>query len=368
MVEVFRAIVAFAFVLGILVFIHELGHYLAARWRGVHVDVFSIGFGKPLYRWYDKVGTEWRICPIPLGGYVKPHGFQDPDEATQEEKSTWLPGKTFHEKPVLDRSIVIAAGPFFNFMLAIVLFAGVFFFSGKIVVQPVAMKIFSNSSADKAGLQVHDTIVQIGSIVRPDVEQLIQFSKTHPNLATHVIVDRNRTQHSLPIVIGSIAQNGRLIGQLGIELEGKPVAGSPMTFMNSMTNAVKETWDVSIKTLGGLKEMIMGKRSAKELGGPLRIAQLSGAVAQGGISKLIYFMGILSINLGLINLFPIPVLDGGRLVFYALEAIMRKPVPKKIQTWGFQLGFALILFLFIFSTYNDVLQLGVIRWLTGHSS
>ncbi|WP_271801228.1 RIP metalloprotease RseP [Commensalibacter communis] len=364
-----RMIISFVFVLGVLVFIHELGHYLAARWRGIHVDVFSIGFGKPLYRWHDKVGTEWRICPIPLGGYVRPHGFADPEDVNEEERAAYIEGKTFHGKDVGSRAIVIAAGPIFNFLLAIILYFSLFVTVGKHSLgEPVAQAIIVDSAAAKAGIQPKDVILKIGDINHPGVENLVMYAQEHPDLSTTIAVKRDGKEITLPITIGSKENDGKKVGQLGVQLAINVIAGKPMSVGGAAVAAVQETWDVSKKTLVGLGQMITGQRSAKDLGGPIKIAQLSGQVSKGGFADLVNFMALLSISLGLINLFPIPVLDGGRLVFYVFEAIFRRPVPKPIQERAFQVGFVLILLLFAFSMYNDVTQLSWFRWLTGHSN
>lgn len=360
-------IISFIFVLGVLVFIHELGHYLAARWRGVHVDVFSIGFGKPLYKWRDKVGTEWRLCPIPLGGYVKPHGFEDPEDATDEQKANWIPGKTFHAKPVLDRSIVIFAGPFFNFVLAVILFAGVFAISGKPFIKPVVENIVPNSAASQAGMKPHDIIIQIDKYKNPDAQSLALFAKKHPGMTTTVIVKREGKEVSLPITISSKLIDHKSVGQLGIVMGRIFVEKHRLSIEDSVVYAFRETWNITADTVIGLGQMVTRQRSLNELGGPLKIAQISGQVAEKGFDQLILMMAVLSINLGLINLFPIPMLDGGRLLFYVIEAVCRKPVHKKIQAWAFQIGFGLILLLFLFSTYNDISQLGLISWFTSHS-
>lgn len=360
-------VISFVFVLGVLVFIHELGHYLAARWRGVHVDVFSIGFGKPLYHWYDKVGTEWRICPIPLGGYVKPHGFEDPEDATEEQKAAWIAGKTFHEKSVLDRAIVIFAGPFFNFVLAIILFAGVFLFSGKPIMQPMVGGVVPNSAASRAGLEPKDIIVKVDNLANPAVMKIIQFAQSHPGLSTQIVVKRADKEVTLPFTIAPVLIHGKMVGKLGVNLGEIQVGKQRLSLGSSMMAATYETWDFTVRTVQGIGQLITGQRSAKELGGPLRIAQISGQVAELGFDKLIFTMAILSVNLGLINLFPIPILDGGRLLFYIIEAIYRRPVPKKIQAWGFQIGFVLVFLLFLFSTYNDIVQMNLLSWFTSHS-
>lgn len=364
-----RMIVSFVFVLGVLVFIHELGHYLAARWRGVHVDVFSIGFGKPLYRWYDKVGTEWRICPIPLGGYVRPHGFADPEDVSEEERATYIEGKTFCGKDVGSRAIVIIAGPLFNFLLAIIIYFGLFVTVGQPKLgEPIAQSVMADGAAAKAGVQPKDRIVKIGDLGGLDIEKVVVYAKQHPGFSTTITVNRDGKDITLPVTIGSLKQEDKVVGQLGIGLDMNIIKGHPMPIGNAAVAAVEKTWDVSAQTMIGLGQMITGQRSAKDLGGPIKIAQMSGQVAKGGFAELFNFMAILSVSLGLINLFPIPILDGGRLVFYVFEAIFRKPVPKPIQAWAFQVGFVLILLLFAFSMYNDVSQLSAFRWLTGHTN
>lgn len=367
MYEFLRAILAFVFVLGVLVFIHELGHYLAARWRGIHVDVFSIGFGQPLYRWHDKTGTEWRISAIPLGGYVKPHGFEGPEEANPEQKSSWIPGKTFHEKPVSSRAIVTVAGPVFNFLLAIILFTGLFAVSGRILVKPLVQDTLPNSAAAQAGLKPNDLILKLDNIENPDVQKVIDFAHTHPGYSTNLVIKRQEKEITLPITVGQTIQNGKAVGQLGIAMGGVVAMSKPLPLGKSIIVATQETWNLSVQTLVGLGEVISGKRSAKELGGPLRIAQISGEVAQGGFSKLVFFMGLLSVNLGLINLLPIPVLDGGRLLFYGIEAVLGRPVNRKVQEWVFTASFALIFLLFLIVTFNDASSMGLFRWLTGHT-
>ena len=362
--EMIRTILAFSVVLGVLVFIHELGHYLAARWRGVKVETFSIGFGPPLLRWTDKAGTEWRVGPIPLGGFVKPHGFEGPDEATDEQKAAWEPGRTFHDKPVLSRAIIIVAGPVFNFLLAYVLFLILFAACGLPVVRNDINTVRPDSAAAAAGLRPGDTILGLGDVPTPDAASVQKIVVGEPGKQTTVKIRRAGQEMSLPVTIGQIASKApaKPIGQLGIEFA--TASGSPQPFNEAIVNAGKATWMTTVQTLDGLWQILSGQHTAKDLGGPLRIAQLSGQVAQNGVANLLSFMALLSVNLGLINLFPVPILDGGRLVFYALEAIRGRPVPKKVQEVGFQAGFALLAGLFLFSTFNDLSSFGLFKWLT----
>ncbi len=369
LIHLLRTPLAFALVLGVLVFIHELGHYLAARWQGVHVEVFSIGFGRPLLRWHDRVGTEWRLCALPLGGYVKPHGFEGPEEATPEAQAAWQAGRTFHDKTVGARAIVIIAGPVFNFLLAMVLFTALFATVGRPVgaaietMAPVVGEVIAASPASRAGLRAGDRIVSIDGVAMPTIRAVQQRVSEDAGQRMTVRVERGAASRVLPITIGSRnagGGSGRRRGVIGVYFEAP--ATKPLPLGRAIVGGVGETWNVSAQTLAGLWKMITGHASADQLGGPLRIAQLSGQVAQLGFASLVGFIALLSINLGLINLFPIPVLDGGRLVFYAFEAARGRPVPREVQEYGFRAGFALIACLFLFVTFNDLSHLGLFQW------
>lgn len=356
----FHAIVPFVIVLGILVFIHELGHYLAARWRGVHVEAFSIGFGRPVLRWTDRVGTEWRLSWLPLGGYVKLHGQERPEEASAEARAAWQAGRTFHEKGVGSRAIVIAAGPVANFLLAMVLFAGLFATAGQPVMLPVVGDVQPASAAEKAGLQPGDRITQIDGKDVADFEALRVVVAAHPDSPLQLRVQRGDQTLTLPVTPQAREQGGTRIGTLGVTSRDTEFHRLPIGA--AMIAGVTQTWDISVQTLGGLWQMISGQRGADDLGGPLRIAQLSGQVADLGIASLVSFIAVLSINLGLINLFPVPILDGGHLLFYAIEAVRGRPLPPRAMEYGFRAGFALLAALFVFATWNDLSHLGLMRW------
>ncbi|MCK8787147.1 RIP metalloprotease RseP [Roseomonas sp. NAR14] len=357
-----RTILAFVIVLGVLVFIHELGHYLAARWRGVHVEAFSIGFGRPLLSWTDRRGTAWRVAWIPLGGYVKLHGQERPEEATPEERARWRHGETFHEKPVGSRAIVVAAGPIANFVLAAVLFAGLFMVVG----QPrqdadstTVGTVSANSAAARAGLRPGDHILSLDGTPVARFEDIQRHIQPRAGQPVAVRVERDGAPLDLTATPEGRGEGGR--GLLGISA----ITMHRLDPLSALAAGVTHTADISGQTLSGVWQMIVGRRGTEELGGPLRIAQLSGQVAELGIASLISFMAILSVNLALINLFPIPVLDGGHLVFYALEAIRGRPLPPRAVEYGFRAGFALLATLFIFATWNDLANLGIIRWVAG---
>ncbi|WP_205664938.1 RIP metalloprotease RseP [Acetobacter cibinongensis] len=360
--EYLRTLVSFAFVLGVLVTIHELGHYLAARWRGVHVEVFSLGFGPALFRWHDRSGTEWRICPIPLGGYVRPHGFEDPEDATPEQKAAWIPGRTFHDKPVGSRAIVILAGPVFNFLLAILLFTILFVSTGQPKVRNQVAEVVPNGAAAAAGVQKGDELLRIGTHTIKDVPDIQATVTNQPGAQTTLTVRRNGADVDLPLTIGSVTDSTSAAphGQLGVLFATE--VGKPLPLHKAVVAGVAQTWTVSVQTLHGVWQIITGQHTAKDLGGPLKIAQLSGQVAQYGFASLLSFMALLSVNLGLINLFPIPLLDGGRLVFYVIEAVRGRPVSKRVQEVSFQAGFAVLAGLFLFSTFNDLSSFGLFKW------
>jgi regulator of sigma E protease len=355
--EAARTLGSFAIVLGILVFIHELGHYLAARWRGVHVEAFSIGFGRPIASWTDRLGTEWRLCWLPLGGYVKLHGQERPEDVSDEVRAKWLPGRTFHTKSVLSRAIVVAAGPVANFLLAIVLFSFLFGIQGE-PGEPVVQSVLPNSAALSAGLQPGDRIDTIDGKKISNFEDIVGIISTSPGKALTMGVSHDGVVRTVPVVAGSVDDGGGgKMGVLGITGALRPVGP-----VGAVVDGVKHTYDVAAQTLAGVAQIITGKRGSEGLGGPLKIAQLSGRVAQNGIASMVSFIALLSVNLGLINLFPIPILDGGYLVFYLVEAILGRPLPARAQDYGFRTGLALIACLFVFVTWNDLTSFGLFHW------
>lgn len=361
--EPLRSILAFIVVLGVLVFIHELGHYLAARWRGVHVEIFSIGFGKRIHSWVDRQGTEWRLSWLPLGGFVKLHGQEGPDDASPETRAAWRPGRTFHDKPVRDRAIIVAAGPIANFLLAAVLFAGLYMTMGQPQPSATIGTVVAGSAAERAGLLPGDRILSLDGTPVSRFEEVQRHIQPRAGQPVALSIAREGEERSLSVTPDSREANGAVTGVLGIS------GGAPefrrLNPLSALAAGVSQTADVTVQTLAGLWQMIAGQRGTEELGGPLRIAQLSGQVAQLGIASLVSFMAILSVNLALINLFPIPVLDGGHLLFYAAEAIRGRPLPPRAIEYGFRAGFALLIALFVFATWNDLSSLGVVRWVSG---
>lgn len=364
LIEPFRTGLAFVLVLGVLVFIHELGHYLAARSVNVHVDVFSIGFGRAIAGWTGRTGTVWKIGWIPLGGYVKLHGQERPEEADAETAANWREGQTFHQKSVGARAWIVAAGPLANFLLAAVLFAALYGTMGRPSTTSVVGEVVAESAAARAGLMAGDRIVAVDGTAISRFEELQRIVAGRPGQTVVIEVARDATRLPLTATIDAREMpDGSRAGVLGIR--GGQAAFERLGPVSAMGAGIAQTWNVAAETVSVVGQMITGQRGADDLGGPLRIAQLSGQVAEIGIGALITFMAVLSVNLGLINLFPIPVLDGGHLMFYAAEAIRGRPLSPRAQEIGFRAGFALLIALFVFVTFNDLSSLGVVRWVTG---
>lgn len=362
--ELFRTIAAFVVVLGVLVFVHELGHYLAARWMGVHIETFSIGFGRKIFGWTDRRGTAWRVSWIPLGGFVRLHGQERAENVADADRALWQPGRTFQEKSVGRRAVVIAAGPVANFLLAMVLFAALFALAGRPVATATIGDVVAGGPAERAGLLKGDRIDAIDGAQIRRFDDLQRIVVAHPGQTLSLVVHRGDATQTMTATPDSRDDgHGKMVGLLGIR-SGASVF-ERLSPGDAVVAGVTQTWDVTVQTLAGVGQMISGSRGTDDLGGPLRIAQLSGEVAQLGLASLVSFIAVLSVNLGLINLFPIPILDGGHLLFYLIEALRGRPLPPRAQEYGFRAGFALLAGLFVFATWNDLSHLGLVKWVAG---
>ena len=359
-------IVVFLFVLTVLIFVHEWGHYWVAKRNGVRIEVFSIGFGPEVFGWTNEVGTRWKIGAIPLGGYVKMFGenadddeSDEPKEMTPEEKAV-----SFHHKTLAQRAAIVFAGPAVNYIFAAAAFAALAMFEGTAVPLAVVGEVVPASAAAEAGLIENDRIVAIDDNeikLFTDLRRIIMASPDQ-KLRLHIVRDgKNMTLKATPKSASARDDAGNLsnIGLLGVRPSLKDVEYERHNPAMALWVGVRQTAVMTSNILVYIGDMIGGSRTTDDLGGPLRIAQISGEMAKGGISKLVLLMAMLSVNLGLINLFPIPMLDGGHLAFYAAEAIRGKPLGPKVQEYGFRFGLILVLVLVVFVTWNDLVHLRV---------
>ena len=361
--------VVFLLILSVLIYVHEWGHYWVARRNGVHVEVFSIGFGPELFGWTNAAGTRWKICLLPLGGYVKMFGENDGHEnedTSHKELSADEKAISFHHKSLGQRAAIVAAGPLVNFIFAIIAFAGLAMFKGDPVPLSVVGEIIPKSAAEEAGLQTGDIIVAIDNKEISTFKDLRNIILSSPG--TTLTMDIMRDNQVLKIKVTPQAAIGRdgepgKIGLLGVRPHPNHVRYDRANPLSALWLGTVRTFDISHKILVYVGEMISGERNADELGGLIRIAKISGDMAQLGFAEVILIMAMLSVNLGLINLFPIPILDGGHLAFYAAEAIRGRPLGPKAQEYGLRFGLILVLVLFVFVTWNDIVQLKVVEFI-----
>jgi regulator of sigma E protease len=357
-------IVAFIFALSVLVFFHELGHYWVARRNGVKIEVFSIGFGPELIGWNDKADTRWKICLMPFGGYVKMFGDSDAassgvDETarpfTEEERKV-----SFHYKSLGARAAIVAAGPIANFILAIVLFALLYMFVGVPEKFHAGIgAVMPESAAAEAGLEKGDLVLRLGDKDLKTFDDLRSIVMENPEITLNAVVLRMGKEINLNITPKAKLSGDKTIGLLGVGPDPDQAEYIQYNPLTSLWMGVERTYFMSAQILSHLGTLITGGGSIKDLGGPLRIAQVSGDAAKSGFDSLISLMAVLSVNLGLINLFPIPMLDGGHLVFYAAEAVRGKPLSERAQEYGFRFGLTLVLGLMVFATWNDLVQMKV---------
>ncbi|HTP83601.1 MAG TPA: RIP metalloprotease RseP [Alphaproteobacteria bacterium] len=364
-------VLPFLIVLTVLVFVHELGHYWVARRNGVRIETFSIGFGPELFGWHDRAGTRWKLSAIPLGGYVKFFGDADAISMPGAELPAMTPEEravSFHHKPLGQRAAIVAAGPIANFVFAIIVSAALFVLIGQPFTPPVVGGVMPGSAAEKAGFQAGDRIIRINGeqIGRfEDIQRIVQLDLDQP---LKVVVQRGGEEVGLTASPSIIEETDRLGNKVRMARLG--IRGGGMEYIRrgpgeALWQAVVETYDQTTGTLKALGQIVTGHRSSDELGGPLRIAQMSGEVAKGGVANLFAFMAFLSINLGLINLFPVPVLDGGHLLFYAFEAVRGRPLGPRAQEYGFRIGMVLVFSLMILATWNDLVHIGFVQRLVG---
>ena len=350
----------FILIISFLIAFHELGHYLAARWCGVTVEAFSIGFGREIFGWNDRRGTRWRVAILPLGGYVRMLGDADAASATRDAENARRPD-SFDAQSVGRRALIVFAGPAANFLLAVVILAGLFLAIGRPATQPIVGSVVADSAAEAAGVLPGDLVLAIDGQTVARFEDLASYVSLRPEMAMTLTVERDGRALALPVTPRAVtledAPGGpQRIGRLGVSSAGLSARDSVGPW-GALTAAAQETWSIGANTLTALGQIIGGTRSVEELGGPLRIAQVSSDAASIGIVALLTLAAILSVNLGLLNLFPIPMLDGGHLVFYAFEAVRGRPLGERAQEYGLRIGLAAVIALMVFVTWNDLSQM-----------
>ncbi len=365
-------IVPFLFVLTVVVFFHELGHFLVARWNGVRVVTFSIGFGPELFGFNDRHGTRWKVSAVPLGGYVKFFGDDNaasvPDHEAASRMTEAERQESFIHQKVGPRAAIVVAGPLANFVLAIVIFAGLFAIFGKQSSLARVDSIQPGSAAEAAGFQPGDIVRAIDGRAIGSFAEMQRIVSTSAGETLSVTVDRGGSQVTLKATpalreVKDNFGNTHRIGVLGISRSMSPDEArfEPVDPLTAVWLGTKETWFVVEQTMTYIYRVFAGRAPADQLGGPIRIAQVSGQVATAGFSALLHLAAVLSVSIGLLNLFPVPLLDGGHLMFYAIEAVRGRPLSERAQEYGFRIGLALVLMLMVFATYNDIVHIAS-RW------
>jgi regulator of sigma E protease len=357
----FHYTLPFLVLLTILVFVHELGHYLVARGNGVRVEVFSIGFGPELFGFNDRAGTRWKFSAIPFGGYVKMFGDTGP--TSQSDVKAMSPEQrrvSFHHKRLSQRAAIIVAGPAANFAFAVAVLTVLFATAGEPYTPPVVQGVLPGSAAEKGGLQAGDVVVSLDGSRIERFEDIHRIVLMRPEQTMPIVVERNGSEVTLSVTprldvtVDNFGTEHR-IGLLGIR--GGERVHRRLEPATATWRAVVETGTMSANILESIGQMIRGTRNADEVGGPIAMARLSGEVVQLGVPDVLWFLAVVSINLGLLNLFPVPPLDGGHLLLYAAEAVRGRPLGERAQEWGFRIGLALVLSLMVFATWNDLSKL-----------
>ncbi|MCL6708034.1 RIP metalloprotease RseP [Pseudomonas sp. R2.Fl] len=361
-------IIPFVLVLSLLVFVHEMGHYLVGRWSGIRILAFSIGFGPEIAGYTDRHGTRWKLSAIPLGGYVR--FFGDADAASRPEKEEFemlTPeerARTLSGAALWKRAATVAAGPIANFLLAIAIFAVLFAIFGKPVADPVVAEVKSPSAAERAGVQPGDVLLALDGVSVTTFDDVRRYVSVRPEIPITVTIRRAGEELDLPMVperseITDQFGNRMEVGLIGIvtNQQSGNFRVEQLSPLQAVGEGVRQTWHVVTGTVDYLVNLVTGRMNADQLGGPVRVAQASGQMATLGVAAVLQLAAVLSVSIGLLNLMPVPVLDGGHLVLYALEAVRGRPVGAAAQEIAFRIGLAMILSLMVFATWNDITRL-----------
>ena len=360
---------AFLFVITLVVFFHELGHFLVARWFGVKVDTFSVGFGKEIFGWTDRLGTRWKVSWLPIGGYVKFAGdanaASQPDMEAAAQMSAEERKGALLFKPLYQRALVAASGPLANFVLAIVILTGLSLYAGHTVIQPVIGQVTKGSPAEAAGVKPGDRVTRIDSTVITDFQQLPEIISVSGGSSLAIGIHRGSQDLTIwvtPRLMKTKDMLGNATSQMVIGVRpdpNAPVIREHYGPVGAFAAACKETWSILKNTILGIGQMIGGHASADQLRGPVGIANMTRQVADFGFLALLNLAAILSVSIGLATLFPIPLLDGGHLLYYACEAVLGRPLGARAQDVGFRLGLVLVLGLMLLTTWNDLVRLNL---------
>jgi regulator of sigma E protease len=361
-------IVPFLLVLTLLVFVHEMGHYLIGRWSGIRILAFSVGFGPELVGYTDKHQTRWKICAIPLGGYVKFYGDEDAASTPDYGKLEALPAeerdRTFLGAALWKRAATVAAGPIANFILAIAIFAVLFSIYGKQIADPVVAEVKPDSAAAAAGIQPGDLLAAIDGNPVKTFDDVRRYVSIRPETQIVITIERNGSPLDVPMVprrteITDQFGNKVELGIIGILTNQETGNFRLQTYgpLEAVGQGAIESWNIVTGTFKYLSNLVTGRMKADQLGGPIRVAQASGQMATIGVVAVLHLAAVLSVSIGLLNLMPVPVLDGGHLMFYAVEAVRGRPVGPAAQDVAFRIGFAMILMLMVFATWNDISSL-----------
>jgi regulator of sigma E protease len=361
---IWLVVIAFLAALGPLVFIHELGHYLVGRWCGVGAETFSIGFGREIAGWTDRRGTRWKVGWLPLGGYVKFTGDMEPSSMGRglDTLPPEVRERSFHAKPVWQRFLIVLAGPAANFLLAIVIFAAFFAAFGVPRTPPVVGLVAPQSAAAAVGLQQGDRIVEMAGREIDNFLQIRRIASMRPGETISLEYVRGGARQRVEARLGEVTEVDRFgqkirVGQLGI---ANPAPGfHRVSLLETLPEAARHTAETTRAMAEGLWQIVSGRRPVSELGGPMKMAQIAGQQASMGVFEFIQLVALFSINLGFINLLPVPMLDGGHLALYAVEAVRRRPLGERAQEWLFRGGLAALLTLMLFTTVNDLGSFGL---------